>query len=281
MSQTSLEQGNAFPAVSPPATSRAVLRRWGAASLRLLPLLLFVAVWQGLSSLGAIDEDMLPAPIAIVRAFVDLAASGELLGNLLVTLESTFLGLLVGTGCGVALGVAMASSRVLDSFFGPLVKATYSLPKTALVPLLILWLGIGTITNTVTVALAALLPVVVYTYYGIRSTPRVLVWSALSMGTPKFAVLRKIALPAAMHAIFVGVRIALGFSYVLAIAAEMIAANAGIGKLMFQYGQNGAYDYMFAAVTAIVIVAYLTDRLLVAIMEHVLRWDDTTSRGKP
>jgi ABC-type nitrate/sulfonate/bicarbonate transport system permease component len=256
------------------------MSRLGAATFRVMPLFLFVGLWQALSWLGFFDQDILPSPVAVGRAFVDMAGSGELVSNLLVTLRSAFTGLFAGAVCGVALGMAMATSPVLNSFFGPLIKATYSLPKSALVPLLILWFGVGTVTNTITVALAALLPIVVYTFYGIRNVPRVLIWSALSMGTPKGAVLRKVVLPVAMRSILIGFRIALGFSYVLAIAAEMIASNAGIGKLMFGYGQSGSYDYMFAAIGAIVMVAFISDRLVVNVTAWILRWDEAERRAK-
>jgi NitT/TauT family transport system permease protein len=102
--------------------------------------------------------------------------------------------------------------------------------------------------------------------------------SARAMGTSERRLLWKILLPASLHAILTGLRIALGFSFVIAIAGEMIAANSGIGKLMFIYGESGSYDYMFAAVTAIVALAYVADRLTVALSNRLLRWDDIESR---
>ena len=98
------------------------------------------------------------------------------------------------------------------------------------------------------------------------------------MGTPQRRLLWKILLPASLHAILTGLRLALGFSFVIAIAAEMIAANTGIGKLMFIYGESGAYDYMFAAVAAVVALAYVADRLTVVSSNRLLRWDDVENR---
>ena len=98
------------------------------------------------------------------------------------------------------------------------------------------------------------------------------------MGTAQRRLLWKVLLPASLQAILTGLRIALGFSFVIAIAAEMIAANTGIGKLMFIYGESGAYGYMFAAVTAIVALAYVADRITVSISNRLLRWDDIENR---
>ena len=173
--------------------------------------------------------------------------------------------------------IALGTHR-LEGFFAPLVKSTYSLPKTALIPLLILWLGIGTATNVVAVMFSTLLPFVVYTYHGIQGVPKILVWSARAMGVPDHRLLWKVLLPGAQHAILTGLRIALGFSFVIAIAAEMIAAQTGIGKLMFIYGESGSYSYMFAAVTAIMILAYAADRVTVAASNRMLRWDDIENR---
>ena len=95
------------------------------------------------------------------------------------------------------------------------------------------------------------------------------------MGTPRYTILWRILLPGALLPILTGVRIALGFCFVLTISAEMIAAKTGIGKLIFLYGENGAYAYMFAGLLAVVIVAYAADRVLLACMRYFLRWHDS------
>lgn len=245
---------------------------------RPLPFVLFLAGWQALAKSSLIDPTFLPSVGAVAVALADLAAGRSFYVDLGITLWRSLGGLALGAVIGIPLGAGMAVSRRIDGFFGPLVKATYSLPKTALIPLLILWLGIGSATNIVAVMFSTLLPFVVYTYHGIIGVPQILVWSACAMGTARRRLMWKILLPASLHAILTGFRIALGFSFVIAIAAEMIAANTGIGKLMFIYGESGSYDYMFAAVTAIVVLAYATDRLTVAISNRLLRWDDIENR---
>lgn len=152
---------------------------------------------------------------------------------------------------------------------------TYSLPKASLVPLFILWFGIGDVTNITTVFLATLLPVVVSAYHGVKAVPEHLVWSAQAMGTSRAAILRRVMLPAASLHILTGVRIALGFSWVLTISAEMIAARTGIGKLIFLYGENGAYAHMFAGIIAILAVAYAADRLMLRAMRSLLFWHES------
>ena len=239
---------------------------------RLLPLVLVVAVWEAVTRAGLVDRSFLPTPGAVALALADLLCGGEIAGNLLISLVRTLVGLGLAALVGVGLGLAMAVSRPTDGFFGPLVAVTYSLPKSALVPLFLLWFGIGTTTDVAAVFLACLLPILVHTYHGVKDAPRVLVWSARAMGTPPRIVLSRILLPAALPSILAGGRIALGFSWVLTISAEMIASTDGIGKLIFMYGENGAYPYMFAAIVVVVVLAFAADRAYLALMRVYLRW---------
>jgi ABC-type nitrate/sulfonate/bicarbonate transport system permease component len=242
------------------------------------PLLLYATAWQVLPTVGIVDAAFLPTPVAVGRALTDLMHSRSFFDDLGATLLRTFGGLFCGAALGIPLGAAMALLPLVEGFFDPIVKSTYSLPKTALIPLLILWFGIGNTTSIVAVILATILPLVIYTYHGIHGVPQILIWSARAMGTSGRALVCHVLLPAALPDILTGLRIALGFALVIAIAAEMIAAKVGIGKLMFQYGENGSYDYMFAAVAMVVAISCLVDRAVVALTNHLLRWQDVGAR---
>ena len=132
-------------------------------------------------------------------------------------------------------------------------------------------MGVGSRTNITAVALASLLPIVIYTYHGIGGVPADPAVERALDGHAGAGAVRKILLPAATDSILTGVRIALGFAFVLTVSSEMIASTAGMGNLMFMYGENGAYSYMYAAVGAVVIVAFLADRLLVSATGWLLR----------
>jgi NitT/TauT family transport system permease protein len=245
------------------------------AAWRYLPVAIFLLVWQLVVELDLVDRAFLPSVGATVTALWEMTRNGEIAVNLLVSIYRALAGLAIGSVIGVAVGLAMATSRRADEFFGPLVATTYSLPKSSLIPLFILWFGIGDVSNILSVVLACLLPVIVSTYHGVKSVPAVLVWSARAMGTPHRLILWRVLLPSALLSIFTGIRIALGFCFVLTISAEMIAARTGIGKLIFLYGENGAYAHMFGGLLAVVIVAYAADRALLATMKYVLRWHDS------
>jgi NitT/TauT family transport system permease protein len=242
---------------------------------RIIPLLLLGLIWQSVSTLGLVDPSFLPSPARVGHALYDLLTGREITDNLFVTLARAAIGLLLGAVAGIWLGLMMARSEVFRAYAAPIVGGTYSLPKSALIPLFILWFGIGTTTAVCAVFLACLLPMGVNTFQGVASTPRVLVWGAEAFGTRSKTMLWRVYLPHALPDIFAGLRVALGFSFVLAISSEMIASTNGIGKLIFMYGENGAYDYMFAAIACVVVVAFLADRLLLVLTQKCLRWHES------
>ncbi len=251
---------------------------WRSTFSNAIPLLALAALWQAASMSGLVNPDFLPSLQRIARATADLFTNENLLGDLRATVVSAGVGVVVGCALGIPLGAGMALSQRFEAILDPVIKSTYSLPKTALVPLLILWMGIGGLTNILTVAFACLLPIIIYTYHGVQGVPRTTVWSARAMGTPAHLMIWRIYIPSALHAILVGVRLAVSLAFVLAVATEMIVANAGLGKAMFLYGENGAYDYMFGAVLVTVLAAFLADRLTVLIGNHLLRWADPQQR---
>jgi ABC-type nitrate/sulfonate/bicarbonate transport system permease component len=246
------------------------MRHWGS-------LAVLLAVWELAVVSQLVDAQFLPPVHAVGAALWDLGGHLEMWEGLARSTMRALVGLLLGTVAGTGIGILMASSAAANGFFGPLVAMTYSLPKAALVPLFILWLGIGDSTNILTVFLASLLPVIVNTYHGVRAVPTVLVWSARALGTPRHRILRDILLPGALPYVFTGIRVALGFSWVLTISAEMIAAKSGIGKLIFVYGESGAYAYMFAGIAAILVIAFSADRALLALMRRMLHWDESAA----
>jgi ABC-type nitrate/sulfonate/bicarbonate transport system permease component len=244
-------------------------------SIRMAPLVLVGLIWQLLSISGFVNADFLPPPTKVFAALRNLLSGGEIGNNLLITLFRAATGLVLGATSGVWIGLMMARSIKFRAYVAPIVGGTYSLPKSALIPLFALWFGIGSMTAICAVFLACLLPMIVNTYHGVATTPKVLAWSAEALGTKQRQMLSRVFLRHALPDILTGLRIALGFSFVLSISAEMIASTSGIGKLIFMYGENGAYDYMFAAIAVVVVVAFVADRTMLGITAYCLRWHES------
>ena len=248
-----------------------------AAVTALAPIAVVLATWEAVTRAGVVSTQMLPTFSSVGTAAGDLVVSGVLGHHLLVSLYRALGGLALSIVVGVILGFAMATRPHVESFFDPLVSLLYPLPKTALVPLTMVWLGITDRAAILVVFLAGLLPIVVNTYHGVKRVERVLIWSARSLGTSERRLFTRVVLPASLPHIWNGIRIALPISFIVVISVELVASRVGIGNLINGYGGLGVYDYMFAAILLFVLVAFVADRFTVRLGRGLLRWHEEPS----
>jgi len=248
------------------------LGRVTAALVQWLPLGIVAVLWEALSRF-LVGGDLLPPVSQVVVNATDLLLQGEVLGHLSVSLFRVAIGLSASIVGGVLLGIGMAQFRAVEDFFDVLLTMTYAVPKTALVPLAILWLGVGTGTAVLVIFLGTLVPIVVNTYNGASSVDEKLRWSAEMLGTSDRRRLRKVVLPATYPAIFTGVQQAIPFSFIVLISAEMVASRRGMGNLILSYGQLGNYDQMFAVIFLFSLVAFATVGVFNRLRSSVLAWE--------
>ena len=239
---------------------------------RYLPLLLLALVWEAAPRLGMIDPGAMPALSTVAVAWWDLLRSGDLASNGLSSLQNLSAGLALGIVVGTSLGVVMAWYKPLDELVHPLVRALYPMPKSALIPVMILWLGLGSASKIASIFIGCLLPVVLSAYNGARGVDRVLIWSALAAGASRRAVLWEVAMPAALPEILAGIRNALALSFILLVSSEFVIGQRGLGYLISFLGEGGAYDAMFAGVLTVAAVGFLADRIYLVIMRSALAW---------
>jgi NitT/TauT family transport system permease protein len=240
------------------------------------PLFLIVAFWQMAASVGMVDAELLPSPVAIGAGLAHLATAGDLLLHVGVSVYRQMAGLILAVVIGVSLGIGMAHVAWMRDVFEPIVRITYPLPKSALIPLLILWFGIGHNSKIFAVFLGCLLPVVVSSFNGTRGVNTQLVWSARSLGTRGIRLLWKIYFQAALPEILSGLRIALALSYTLLVSSEFLIARAGLGFLIQSLGEAGDYPGMFAGILIVALIGFTADRLCVKWMNWMLRWQEQT-----
>src|SRR5438105_10377660 len=200
--------------------------------MKYLPLLLLALAWEAVVQLGLVSRDLLPSLTDVARAGWELLREGELWQNGAASLYRGGAGLAAAIVVGAALGIAMAWWRAVDAFMGPLVEALYPMPKSALIPVTILWLGLGDGSKILLIFLGCMLPVTIGAYNGARGSDRVLVWSARSMGASRLRVLRDVVVPSAMPELLNGIRTALALSFILLVSAELISAQKGFGFLI-------------------------------------------------
>jgi ABC-type nitrate/sulfonate/bicarbonate transport system permease component len=240
--------------------------------MRYLPLLLLAAAWEAIVQLGLVSHDLLPSLSEVLKAGWTLLREGDLWANGAASLYRTGLGLLFAVVVGAALGILMAWWRAVDAFLGPLVEALYPMPKSALIPVTVLWLGFGDGSKILLIFLGCMLPVTLGAYNGARSCEQALVWSARSLGASRLGVLWDVVLPSALPELANGVRTALALAFVLLVSSELIVARAGLGYLIGFLGEGGIYDAMFAVVLVVAFLGFFADRLYLLLVKRAFAW---------
>lgn len=249
-----------------------IARGLGHWAWRYFPVVVALLVWEGFTRVGIFRYGLVPSLGDIARSWIDLLLSLELLTNGATSLVRVGAGFALAVIAGVALGVLMARVLVADDLVKPVLTVLYPIPQPALIPILILWLGTGEVSKIVMIFLGALLPVVIASYNGARGVDQYVVWSAQNMGTRGARLLWKVIVPAALPEILAGVRTALALSFLLLLAAELLAARSGLGFLTFYLGEGGFYPGMFAAALTIALLGFVADRGYLQIMRRVLHW---------
>jgi ABC-type nitrate/sulfonate/bicarbonate transport system permease component len=147
-------------------------------------------------------------------------------------------------------------------------------PKIVMLPVFMLWFGIGDLSKILIIALACFYPAFINAYYGARATPRILVWSARNMGSDDAQIFRRVVLPGALPQIFAGLRVALALSFIVMFATEMINARSGLGHLIREAENGLRFDLMWVSLLTIAILGYAGDRLLRFTRTRVLPWEE-------
>jgi len=240
--------------------------------VRYSPLLIHALAWEAAARLHLVSSLALPPLTDVVQAWVELVASGELVSNGLSSLYRAGAGLALAIAVGSALGIFMAISRPVNAMLGPLVELFYPMPKSALIPVTVLWLGFGDGSKILLIFLGCMLPVTIGAYNGARGSDQHLIWSARSMGARGPRMIWDVVVPSALPELLNGVRTALALSFILLVSSELIVARQGLGNLIGYLGANGSYEAMFAVVLTVAFIGFLADRVYQAVVERALRW---------
>lgn len=240
--------------------------------VRYLPLFLLAALWEIAPRIHLVDPSELPPLSAVAAAWWSLALDGSLWTNGISSLVNWAFGLGSAIIVGILLGVTMAWSTTIDDIASPVVKALYPMPKSALIPVMILWLGLGAGSKIASIAMSCLLPVIISTYNGARGVDQTLLWSARACGASQRDVLWEVILPGALPEILSGIRNAVAISFIVLVASELLVGQSGLGYLISFLGEGGVYDAMFAVVITVSAMGFIADRAYLYFMRRTLIW---------
>lgn len=240
--------------------------------IRYLPLILLAAAWEAVVRLELISSSALPSLTDVAAAWVDLFRDGDLIVNGKASLYRAGVGLALAIVIGAALGILMAWWRPLNVFMSPLVEMFYPMPKSALIPVTVIWLGFGDASKILLIFLGCMLPVTIGAFNGARGADQALVWSARSMGAGRIRMLWDVVVPSAMPELLNGIRTALALSFILLVSSEFIVAQQGLGYLIGFLGANGSYEGMYAVVLTVAFLGFAADRTYQLFMHRMLQW---------
>ena len=247
------------------ANARQVAARWYS-----IPLLLLL--WQAAVASGLVESRLLPGPGTVWTALADETGNGALIYHAGVTVSRALTGFALAVLVGIPFAAAMARSPAMRNLFEPIFFVGYPIPKIALFPVFTYIFGIGTPSKIAFTFLECLYPIVVTCYFGFRGVQTQLVWTAQNCGAGRMTVLRRVIFPAAMPAIFSGLRIALPVAIIVVVLTEMIGDSIGLGYYITIWSTRFRFANVYAAIIVIGICGLVLDQALLVLRRRLVYW---------
>ncbi|WP_151737374.1 ABC transporter permease ['Paenibacillus yunnanensis' Narsing Rao et al. 2020] len=240
----------------------------------LLPAALLIA-WQTLGHYGIISEMLFPTPLTIAESFAQLAAGGDLWDHFRISAVRAASGFLLGGGLGLLFGLLVGLFRQTEKLLDPSLQMIRMIPSLAVVPLFILWFGIGEESKVLLIAKGAFFPLYINTFMGIRGTDNKLFEVARVLGFSRSQQILRLVLPAAVPNIMLGVRLSLGLSWLGLVVAELIASTSGIGYMMSDARQFADTPVVFVGIIVFAAAGLISDTAVRLLERRLLRWKDS------
>ncbi|QRG66743.1 ABC transporter permease [Brevibacillus choshinensis] len=231
-------------------------------------------IWQLAGELGWVSETMLPTPVQILMAALELLLSGELLGHLQISISRAAIGFLLGGAIGLLAGLAVGFSNRVEHTLDPSVQMLRTIPHLAVTPLFILWFGFGEFSKVLLIAKGAFFPLYVNTFLGIRNVDAKLFDVARVLQFSKWKQITQLILPAALPNILLGVRLSLGAAWLGLVVAELMGSSEGVGYLIMDARQFSQTAIVFVGIVIFALVGKATDSLVRFLEKRWLKWRD-------
>jgi NitT/TauT family transport system permease protein len=236
----------------------------------LIACLGLLAAWE--LAAHAFGISGLPPAHEALRELPAILTDPESLLNILASIKRMLIGFALALTVAVPVGLMMGRSRLTAAFFNPLLMIIYPVPKAALMPLIMLWLGVGDASKTLVIFLGVSLPVIYHAYQGARAVEEKMLWSAAAMGMDARARLLRVVFPAALPEIMVGIRTGLVLALITMVTSEMIARKQGVGDILFNAMAMAQYETVYATIVIIGLMGFVIDALFERLRAHLVAW---------
>lgn len=241
-------------------------------------LILAALCWEAVSRSGVVPRKLFPAPTDVAEALATWALHGSMVNDLSASLGRALLGYALGALLGVSVGIATGRHTVVDALISPIVNALRPIPPVAIIPLVILWAGIGDGAKVAATTFATFFPVWLATHAGAQGVPQIYLWSGQMLGSSPWRSLRAIVLPAALPTIIAGLRLGLAVAFVMVFVSELAGASSGLGYQIALSQSAYRIDLMMAALFLLAGSAAFLDYIQLALLRALFPWLDLTSK---
>src|SRR3984893_723195 len=231
-----------------------------------------LGVWQVAALI--LNTDSFPTALDAIRAIPSILGDKESLINILASIRRMAIGFSVAVAVSIPLGLMMGRSRGVASFFNPLLMMTYPVPKAALMPIIMLWLGVGDIAKMLVIFLGVSLPVIYHSFQGAKAVEEKVLWSGAARGLSAARRRIRIVLPAALPEILTGCRTGLVLALITMVTSEMIARQSGAGNILFNALEMGQYDTVYAMIIIIGAMGIGLDAAFERLRGRLVKWSE-------
>jgi ABC-type nitrate/sulfonate/bicarbonate transport system permease component len=228
--------------------------------------------WEIAGRFGYVDIRFFPVPSSIIAVMVQMIASGELVEHILISLQRICLGFLLGGIPAIIIGITMGISRPVRALIDPLIIATYPIPKSAILPFILLIFGLGEMSKVVMVAIGVFFPVAINATAGVLQIPSIYLDVGKSFNASRWDIFRTIALPGALPFVMTGIKLGAGLALILIAIAEMVGAKSGIGYMIWSAWETFAVAKMYVGLFTIALIGFGVSFLLREVERWVIRW---------
>jgi len=234
-----------------------------------------VAVWQIVSALRLVNPSLFPSPVAVWHAAGDLVASGVFLDDLIISVGRAAVGFAIGAGLGIVVGLLTARTRLFHLMLNPLFTILRPIPAIALVPVAIVWFGIGDPSKYFVIAYTVFLAVWLNTHHGMEHVATIYIRAARSLGASRLREFVMVVVPASAPHIFAGLRFGAALAFLSLVAAELTGASSGVGYRLQEARQFILMDRMFVGLIELGLLGALVDTVFVLLSRHLVHWEQS------